>query len=100
VNKWVKDNKVAVILSNSHAGGWSTWWDNRDEMLFDPDLALLISNDTEKKVIDAYIEDKYGIDNPPLLRIEWLNVGVLFAVKEYDGLEYIELQNDVNWVLA
>lgn len=43
-NKFVKDGKLAVIISVGHGAGWSTWaWpEDSDRALYDPKLVQLL----------------------------------------------------------
>lgn len=98
-NKYIKDGKVAVLVSPGYGAGWSTWNEEyREELLFDEEIVEKL---LEKKPIDKFIEDKYGdriyTGGASRLKIEWVRVGARFHIKEYDGYETLEHLDDENF---
>ena len=91
--KYVRNGKVAVLISHGFGAGWWTWNHNHIDMLFDPEVvqAVLDSNfklaETLAKVKwpDAYLG---GLDD---LTVAWLEPGQRFYVHEYDGSESLAL---------
>lgn len=104
MNKVVRDGLVAVLYSPGFGAGWSTWADPsiREQILFDPGLVDLVENEKWKEA-EAYVTLKYpefyagGLED---LLIEWVPVGTQFQVCEYDGKEWIEKRDSVDWVTA
>ena len=51
----------------------------------------------------TYVELKYpgiytgGLHN---LQVEWIKEGTLFRVVEYDGCESIEVNDEIDWMIA
>ena len=107
MNKVIRDEKVAVIVSPDHGAGWSTWTlggrDIQDFMLFDPILVDMVERGVSAETIEEYVTfmhpDTYcgAADN---LTIEWLPVGTAFRIREYDGAESVEIRDVINWNIA
>lgn len=95
-------NLVGVLYSPGFGAGWSTWNREYPDMVFDPGMIDLISNnETEKartyaalKWPDAYLG---GFGN---LCVTWLPQGTVFRVVEYDGNEEIEIRDKTDWLIA
>jgi len=102
VEKYIKDGKVAVLYSPGYGAGWSTWAsENAEAMLFDKDIveAVLAGNIS---LAARIAEDKYfaytgGAED---LTVEWLDVGTLFRINDYDGYESIEVYSDKSYNVA
>lgn len=98
MEKIVKDGMVAVAVSPGYGAGWSTWnevdptdarfnqlfldgkFDEADELCEELDLGY--SNGAHK------------------VRIEWVPQGTRFVIREYDGHEYLETDDDIGWNVA
>ena len=102
MRKLSENGKVAVLYSPEFGAGWYTWNQEHPEILFDPAIVKLV----EKKQYDelaTYVELKYpgiytgGLDN---LKVEWIKEGTLFRVVEYDGCESIEVNDEIDWMIA
>jgi len=102
MRKLSENGKVAVLYSPEFGAGWYTWNQDHPEILFDPAIVKLV----EKKQYDelaTYVELKYpGIYTGGLhdLQVEWIKEGSLFRVVEYDGCESIEVNDDIDWMIA
>jgi len=109
VKKYIKDGKVAVLVSRGFGAGWSTWsYDHPSEqLLYEPNIVeiLLSDKDTREKIklIEDYCEVNYkdfylgGLEQ---LDVEWLPVGTAFRIHEYDGSESVEIRDEMDWVIA
>ena len=109
VKKYIKDGKVAVLVSYGFGAGWSTWAsDGQDkQLLYEPNIVEILLSDMEAekkhKLICDYCEANYkdfytgGIDD---LNIEWLPVGTAFRIHEYDGSESVEVRDQMDWNIA
>jgi hypothetical protein len=102
MDKVIRDNLVAVLYSPGFGAGWYTWNQEYPEIIFDP----MIVNCVEEKEFDklhTYMELRYpdaytgGLSD---LKIDWLPVGCLFRIHEYDGSESIEIKEDLDWMVA
>jgi len=102
MRKLSENGKVAVLYSPEFGAGWYTWNLDHPEILFDPAIVKLV----EKKQYDelaTYVELKYpGIYTGGLhdLQVEWIKEGSLFRVVEYDGCESIEVNDEIDWMIA
>ena len=112
MDKYVKDGKVAVIISEGYGAGWSTWSDSacRETLLFDADIARLVEKlgkavakdeiDTIKDDIKKVVRNKCGgvyvyTGGMGGLTLVWLQKGTKFKVREYDGYESIITTDDL-----
>jgi len=107
--KTIRDGKVAVIISPGFGTGWSTENRGNDWFIYgDPTFVRLVEENTDVKTLTSYVNtllnptgDKYicflGIDN---LEIEWVPVGTVFRILEYDGSEYVDVFDVSKWNTA
>lgn len=105
MEKYIKDGKVAVLISTNFGAGWFTW--NRDypEILFDAEIVTEVLNGYFGNVerIKQIVERKYpqiytgAIEE---LNVEWVDAGEKFIVEEYDGSESIRLLKSTAWITA
>lgn len=107
-----RDGKVAVVYSPGYGGGWSTW--NRCIDPTDARVAILALTglsatlkfeteyDDEKEVYfaDCAFYPFPGSSMSDDLAIEWLTVGTLYRITEYDGFESIETRDGTTWHTA
>lgn len=89
VDKLIRDGKVAILVSRGYGAGWSTWADNAEALLFDPEIVRAVlgeSDESVRDIVDRKYPDEYagGINT---LEVHWLPVGTTFDVQEYDGYE-------------
>ena len=103
MDKLIRDGQVAVLYSPEHGAGWSTWnTDCAEQLMFDPSIVEWLEQGELDKIL-TYMTLRYpdvyigGIDD---LTIKWIPVGTKFRVVEYDGAEYIETLDSVNWITA
>lgn len=100
----IRDGKVAVVYSPGFGAGWSTWADSeiREKIVFDPEIVSFVESN-DKNGLSLYMALKYpdaytgGMDD---LIVDWLPVGTLFRIHEYDGNESIEVKEDMDWLIA
>lgn len=112
MRRYEKDGEVAVIYSPGYGAGWSSWADKSIRYLLccHHDIAVAVERnqykdfETFKKVVEAALEEndllgKYYIDNPRKLDVEWVPLGWLFKIEEYDGYEkVISKPLDGDWI--
>ena len=108
--KVYRDNDVAVLVSPGFGAGWFTWNEEYPECLFDPDIVTWILNGNNKEfnsdrdTLPFDFEEKFGrgfyAGGFHQLEVEWVPKDSKFIVREYDGAEYIELMDEVNWITA
>lgn len=107
VEKYIKDNKVAVLISPGFGAGWSTWVIDKDvseQVLFDPELVQMVLDEKPFDELEEFVKNKYGeeIYTGGLrdIGVCWLYAGTKFIVVEYDGAESIQLLPDMKWIVA
>lgn len=97
-------NYVAVLVSWGYGAGWSTWNGDHENLLFDPNIVDMLEQDNpDLNAIKEYCEKTYedgyfgGLKN---LEVVWIPKGKKFRIVEYDGDEYAELMEDIDWITA
>lgn len=98
-NKVVRDGKVAVLYSPRHGAGWSTSEDDKS-YLFDPMIVEWVENGKTGEIPTKNLPEMFYLGGADQLEIEWIPVGTLFRIQEYDGSESIEYLSETNWVTA
>ena len=92
---------MKVLISPGYGAGWSTW--NSPEMAVDERLIEAFENGISKEGMKRLCEElgyeSYmgGFED---LKITEVPSGSLFQIREYDGSEYIEIFNDLDWLRA
>jgi hypothetical protein len=99
MEKLIRDNKVGVLISSGFGSGFHSTGIPL-EVIFNPDLILLIENNKFKEAITFFEEkwpnlDTYAI---PDLEVVWVPVNSKFVIHEYDGLETIVYYEDMKWI--
>jgi hypothetical protein len=110
MRKYIRDGKVAVLISPGFGSGWSTWNLNYPQMLFDPVIVEMLLNAKEGEEefvtgqIEAHVETNYPdasfISALEHLEVQWISVGTEFIVDEYDGNEWIVFKDQMAWITA
>jgi hypothetical protein len=103
MDKVIRDGKVAVLYSPGYGAGWYSWH-GEEKLLYDPVIVGMIESKKHHTEIEAYCESIYGdqhyFSGAEDLRIEWIDIGREFRIDEYDGSEYIEYKDDLEWHVA
>lgn len=102
MNKFIRDGKVAVLVSYGYGAGWFSW-NNIEECLFDMEIVDMVLRDAsaseiEKRALEKWPEGHWG--GAIGLTVEWVPQGVLFRITEYDGYEDIEYLGNQGWITA
>ena len=103
MEKLIKDGNVAVVYSYDYGAGWSTWGsDNSEELCTRKEIAEFVLADDYvglEKFMDENYPDVYlgGMKN---LSIQWVPLGCLFRINEYDGSESVEVFSGQNYYKA
>ena len=102
LRKLVQDGSVAVLFSPDYGAGWYSWNTEYPEILFDPAMVKLVQekkfDELETYVILKYPEiTRFGMRD---LEVEWIPEGRKFRIAEYDGKEWVEYEDDIEWVTA
>lgn len=102
MNKFMKDDLVAVLVSPGYGAGWYSW-EYDESMIFDPGLVQLILNGAEFDEKINYVKGKWpnaytgGLED---LEVQWVPEGTEFLIDEYDGAESIVYKEHGNWFKA
>jgi hypothetical protein len=103
MEKVIRDGKVAVLYSPGYGAGWYSWH-GEEKLLYDPVIVGMIESKKHHTEIEAYCESIYGdqhyFSGAEDLKIEWIDIGREFRIDEYDGSEYIEYRDDLEWHVA
>jgi hypothetical protein len=108
VPRLIRDQQVAVLYSPGYGAGWSTWCFDRQQqlqMIFDIQIA---------DIVDQHAQDWYNqaqaiaivkypqqfLDGLKNLKVSWLPVGTKFRIIEHDGDEQIEIEHNMDWIVA
>ena len=93
--KVVRDGKVAVLVSPGFGAGWSTWADNAEAAVFDPEVVEWVENGKSR---DEFLEKEVSwserlgyLGGAEDLEVEWVPVGSRFYIEEYDGSETLHV---------
>jgi hypothetical protein len=101
MNKLIRDQKVAVLVSPGYGAGWYSWH-FIEELVYDPSVVEWVERQELDK-IQAYMELKYpdaycgGLED---LEVVWVPVGERFRIDEYDGAESLVLESEESWMTA
>lgn len=118
VERYVKDGKVAVLVSPGYGAGWSTW--GQKELAYDKRVVEFWMQHKDDKEylrqLDKFKNNKVQEEAEKLFEewgykdvyfggfkqicIRWVPVGTLFRINEYDGSESIETNESVDWCIA
>lgn len=102
INKLIEEGKVAVVISPEYGAGWYSWNTDCPEILFDPAIVKLVQENKFDE-LETYVILKYPEISKHSLRdleVEWVPQGQEFRIVEYDGKEWIEYKDEVDWIIA
>lgn len=96
--KIVRNNKTAVAVSGSYGAGWSTW--NNINPL-DARFNILFLKGLNIEAMELCDSLDLGFSGGGLdVDIEWVDIGDVIRIREYDGSENIEYMNLDRWITA
>jgi hypothetical protein len=102
MDKFIINEKVAVLYSPNFGSGWYTWNQEFPELIFNPAIVKLVA-DEKFDELETYMELKYpavycgGLED---LVVTWVPVGEKFRIDEYDGSESLVLESKERWMTA
>jgi hypothetical protein len=100
--KYIVDGKVGVLVSPGYGAGWSTWAHD----MTDKAMAM------DKRIVEAFIRGGSSaaaeeaaklfpnnyLGGATDLEIEWVDQGLRFDIREYDGYESLHVfSSDDGW---
>lgn len=101
MKKYIKDGCVGVLYSPNFGAGWSSWNSGYERILcMDYDIVKTVDEGDKEKAI------KIALDKCPdiytgggkSLTIEWVPLGQMFRITEYDGYESVEIFSDNSYM--
>jgi len=93
-----RDKFTSVIVSPGYGAGWATW--NEPDDVFNIIIAdMLIAGEVEEAANYAESIDKYsgGLEDAEVMAVP---KGKEFIIREYDGAEWIEYKDEIEWEIA
>ena len=92
MEKVIRNNKVAVLISHGFGAGWYSWNTEHQELLYNPKLVEMVEQNRANEIDDGWLKDNLGIKGVYCggasdLQIHWLPIGTAFEVDEYNGAE-------------
>ena len=103
IEKYIVNDRVAVLITPTYGAGWSTGNQEYPQMLFDPKVVAMVLANHDKNEMRDYLKATYPngyFDDLRSLKVCWVDVGRQFVIHEYDGLESIRYFEDFNWITA
>jgi hypothetical protein len=112
MNKFKRDQEVAVLYSPGYGAGWSTWAEQseRELLLFDPDIVQLVMERDQNQITLEEFEQRMemiwqlkGYTSycaPGEVQVTWLPEGTQFRIHEYDGSERVITLTEDIWHVA
>jgi hypothetical protein len=102
MQKKIEDGKVAVLYSPGYGAGWYSWHDI-SELLYDPIVVDMVTDNTAPGTIELYCKTVYGdhyYGGASDLEVIWLPQGTQFIINEYDGNEILTTKDEIQWKVA
>ena len=92
MEKEIRRNQVAVLISPSFGAGWYSWNRSHPELLFSPKIIWMVERNRSNQIDEDWVLKNLGISGiycggAKGLEIHWLPVGTAFEVKEDAGAE-------------
>ena len=104
MEKVIRDGKVAVLISSGYGAGWYTWNTAYPQCLYDKKIVeSVLRGATVQQIEDLAVErfgDGFYSGGADGLTVQWLPIGTRFQVDEYDGAEYLEIEDEQVWMVA
>ena len=100
IEKYIQDNKAAILYSPGFGAGWSTW--DKEEISYDKRIVEKFLAGADEKEMKSFLneigyKDVY-MGGYKQLKIKWLPVGTKYIIYEYDGNESIQTIESLPWI--
>jgi len=100
MEKVIRRNQVAVLISPSFGAGWYSWNRSHQELLYHPKIVWMVERNRSNQIDEDWIKENLGIKGvycggASNLEIRWLPVGTAFEVKEDAGAERLLTLSDL-----
>ena len=120
MEKYIKDNHIAVLVSPGYGAGWSTWGDrnlavdkrvvefylqHKDDKVYIDKLHHTLPSESNVLREASELFKSWGYEHVYFggfgdIEIEWVPIGTAFRIQEYDGNEWIEYVNNIDYITA
>ena len=103
MEKVIRNNKVAVLISPGFGAGWYTWH-GKEELIFHPEIVKLVEENRHSEITEELLQNLLNTDDyicdlgASELIIEWLPIGISFEINDYDGYESLRTQESLDHV--
>ena len=100
MEKVIRNNEVAVLISHGFGAGWYSWNTEHQELLYHPKLVEMVEQNRANEIDEDWVLENLKISDiycggAKGLKIHWLTVGTAFEVDEYDGVESLRTLADL-----
>lgn len=100
MEKVIRNNEVAVLISHGFGAGWYSWNTEHQELLYHPKLVEMVEQNRANEIDEDWVLENLKISDiycggAKDLQIHWLTVGTAFEVDEYDGAESLRTLADL-----
>lgn len=100
MEKLIRNNKVAVLISHGFGAGWYSWNTDHEELLYHPKIVEMVEQNRANEIDGDWILENLKISDiycggAKGLQIHWLAVGAAFEVDECDGAESLRTLADL-----
>jgi len=100
MEKVIRNNEVAVLISHGFGAGWYSWNTDHQELLYHPKLVEMVEQNRANEIDEDWVLENLNISDiycggAKRLQIHWLTVGTAFEVDEYDGAESLRTLADL-----
>ena len=105
MEKVIRNNEVAVLISEGFGAGWYSWNSDHEQLLFHPKIVEMVESGRQSEIDEDWVKKNLLIENvfcggAEDLIIEWIPLGTRFIVDEYDGSECLVVENDMDIKIA
>ena len=103
MEKVIRDNEVAVLISHGFGAGWYSWNTDHQELLYHPKLVEMVEQNRVNEIDEEWVLENLKISDiycggASSLSIHWLTVGTAFEVDECNGAESLRTLADLGLV--
>jgi len=87
MEKVIRNNEVAVLISYGHGAGWYSWNTKHQELLYHPKLVEMVEQNRANEINECWVLENLKISDVYCggaidLQIHWLTIGTAFEVDE------------------
>ena len=106
--KFIRDGKVAVLVSHDYGAGWYSWNQDHEGLMFNPTLVQMVLDGLENEIDQEVVFEALGLNEDDHiytggragLSVHWLEIGTKFEITEYDGYESLRIFDAIHFKTA